>query len=321
MSDLAPLAIIGSGPAAWTAAIYAARGRLAPQVFTGQQLGGQLTTTTEVENFPGFPEGIQGPELVARMQQQAERFGTDVRMGATVESISTTDGGWNLAIDDMMTGTKSAVSFRAVIVATGASARTLGIPSEAAFFGGKGHGVTACATCDGALPAYRNQEVAVIGGGDSACEEAMFMTRFASKVYLVHRRDALRASKIMAQRVLEHPKIQPIWWSTISNYIADDQHRLTAVELEDTRNGAKRILPLRGVFLAIGHQPNTVFLASSGLKLDSQGYIEVEGGCRTNLTGIFAAGDVRDKTYRQAISAAGMGCMAAIEAERFLNGH
>jgi thioredoxin reductase (NADPH) len=313
------LAIIGSGPAGYTAAIYAARASLQPVLFTGRQAGGQLTTTTEVENFPGFPEGIQGPELMTRMEQQAARFGTGIRQGCEVTALKRIDGGFLLTVNDLYQGTTADEPYRAVIIATGASARYLGLPGEAEFFvdgPGRKHGLTACATCDGAF--YKNVPVAVVGGGDTACEEAMFLTRFASQVYLVHRRDQLRASKVMVQRTLATAKITPVWNAALGGYHTDAKNKLEAVTLVDTATKATRRLEVKGVFMAIGHQPNTGFLAGTGVRLDADGYIDVAHGCQTGVPGLFAAGDVRDHHYRQAISAAGMGCMAALEAERHL---
>ncbi len=312
------LAIIGSGPAGYTAAIYAARANLAPVLFTGRQAGGQLTTTTEVENCPGFPEGIMGPELMTRFEQQATRFGTVVRQGCEIMSVVKTDAGFELKINDLYQGTETVEIYHAVIVATGASARYLGLPGEAEFLDGTGKktGLTACATCDGAF--YKNVEVAVVGGGDTACEEANFLTKFASKVYLLHRRTELRASKVMAARALANPKITPVWNVTLGGYQTDAKGKLESVTLLDTVNGSQRPLAVKGVFMAIGHTPNTSFVKATGVKLDADGYIDVEHGCKTNIDGLFAAGDVRDHHYRQAISAAGMGCMAALEAERWL---
>ena len=313
------VAIIGSGPAGYTAAIYTGRANLTPVLFTGEQAGGQLTTTTDVENYPGFPEGIMGPELMTRFEQQATRFGTEVKMGCKVTAIKKLDKGFELSWEDMYQGTNESAEFTSVIIATGASARHLGIDGEKPFFDGSGshHGVTACATCDGALPLYRDQEVCVVGGGDTACEEAMFMTRFASKVHLIHRRDELRASKIMAERALGHEKIEPIWNSTVTEYIVDDGNKISGVKLKDTQTGEESELAVKGVFLAIGHVPNTGFVKGTGVELDDAGYIEVREGCKTDVPGLFAAGDVRDTVYRQAVTAAGMGCMAAIEVERY----
>ncbi len=313
------LAIIGSGPAGYTAAIYAARANLEPMLFTGAQAGGQLTTTTDVENFPGFPEGIMGPELMARMEQQATRFGTTVKMACTVQKVEKVDGGFRLTWEDLYQGTSESAEYQTVIVATGASARYLGLPEEKEFLTdgpNRKHGLTACATCDGAF--YKNVPVAVIGGGDTACEEASFLTKFASKVYLVHRRDELRASKIMAERVLANPKVEAVWNQGLAGYHVDDKLKMEAVTLVDTKTGDKRRLEVKGVFMAIGHTPNTAFLKGTGVKLDVNGYIDVEHGCQTSVKGLFAAGDVRDHHYRQAITAAGMGCMAALEAERYI---
>ena len=302
------LIIIGTGPAGYTAAIYAARADLSPLVFTGEQLGGQLTTTTEVENFPGFPEGIMGPDLMFNMSQQAEKFGARyayenvisvTREECTGLFVVTTSGG--------------AYKAKAVIVVTGARARYLGIEGEQSLIG---HGLTACATCDGAF--YRDVPVCVVGGGDSACEEASFLTRFASKVYLIHRRDQLRASKAMQQRVLSNPKIEPVWNSTIASYTTDEAGELAAVTLRDTVTGEERPLEVKCVFMAIGHMPNSKFLGDL-VDVDEAGFIvRTNGGTATKTPGLFAAGDVADPVYRQAVSAAGMGCWAAIEAERYL---
>jgi thioredoxin reductase (NADPH) len=316
------LAIIGSGPAGYTAAIYAARANLSPILFTGEQAGGQLTTTTEVENYPGFPEGIMGPELMTRFEQQATRFGTTVKMGCKVTKVEKIAGGFSLRWSDLYQGSEEKAEFKTVIIATGASARYLGLPQEAEFLTDgpqRKHGLTACATCDGAF--YKNVPVAVIGGGDTACEEANFLTKFASNVYLVHRRSELRASKIMADRALANPKIKPVWNKTIKTYHTDEKNKMTAITLIDTQDGSESRLDVKGVFMAIGHTPNTSFLRDTGLRFDENGYIEVEHGCHTNIPGLFAAGDVRDHRYRQAITAAGMGCMAALEAEHHLQSH
>ena len=302
------LIIIGTGPAGYTAAIYAARADLHPLVFTGGQIGGQLTTTTEVENFPGFPEGIMGPELMFNMSQQAEKHGARFAYEEVV-SIS------QEACTGLFTVTTTGGAYKseAVIIATGAKARYLGLPGESELIG---HGLTACATCDGAF--YRDVPVCVVGGGDSACEEANFLTRFASKVYLIHRRDQLRASKAMQQRVLNDPKIEPVWNSTIAAYQTDESGELCSVTLQDTVTGEQRPLDVKCVFMAIGHTPNSAFLGNL-VDVDGAGFIiRTNGGTATKTPGLFAAGDVADPVYRQAISAAGMGCWAAMEAERYL---
>ncbi len=300
--------IIGTGPAGYTAAIYAARADLAPLVFTGSQLGGQLTTTTEVENFPGFPEGIMGPDLMFNMSRQAEKFGARMAY-EDVLSVSREDCSGLFVV----TTSAGAYKAKAVIVATGATARYPGLPGEKELIG---HGLTACATCDGSF--YRDVPVCVMGGGDSACEEASFLTRFASKVYLIHRRGELRASRAMQQRVLNHPKISVLWNSAIAAYHTDEGGELASVTLRDVVTGETRPLEVKCVFMAIGHTPNSRFLGDL-VDVDSAGFIvRVNGGAATKTPGLFAAGDVADPIYRQAISAAGMGCWAAIEAERYL---
>ncbi len=304
--------IIGAGPAGYTAAIYTARANLNPLLFTGSQIGGQLTTTTEVENFPGFPEGVMGPDLMFQMQQQAEKFGTRF----AYEDVVSVTKDESTGLFTVKTGSQE-YEAKCVIVATGASARYLGIPGEKELIG---HGLTACATCDGAF--YRNVPVCVVGGGDSACEEAMFLTRFASQVYLIHRRDTLRASKIMAERTLATEKITPVWNSTITAYKTDDKGEVEAVTLKNLVDGTESDLEVKCVFMAIGHTPNTSFLSDELVDKDPSGTImRVDGMMATKTPGLFAAGDVADAHYKQAISSAGMGCSAAIEAERYLLSH
>jgi len=302
--------IIGTGCAGWTAAIYTGRANLKPLVISGEQPGGQLTTTTEVENFPGFPEGVMGPELMMRMQQQAEKFGTRVEYDL-VSSIAKQEDG------SILVKTNGGTEHRAhtVIIATGASPRYLGLPGE---MGMVGRGVTSCATCDGAF--YPDVPVAVIGGGDSACEEATFLTRFASKVYLVHRREELRASKIMADRALANPKVEPVWNSEVKEYLTDEQGDVRAILVHNRVTGEDSEVAVKCVFVAIGHDPNTSFLAGSGVSLDEDGYVVQDGhSTRSNIAGIFSAGDVSDHIYRQAITAAGNGCQAALDAERYIS--
>ncbi|MGA2246744.1 MAG: thioredoxin-disulfide reductase [Verrucomicrobiota bacterium] len=299
--------IIGSGPAGWTAALYAARAQLAPLVLTGQQPGGLLTTTTIVENFPGFPEGIDGFELMTRMQKQAERFGAKTSFGI-VESADFSQRPFTLMVD----GEK--VTAQTVIIATGASHRHLGVPGEHEL---ENKGVTYCATCDGALPIFRNQPLVVVGGGDSACEEALYLTRFGSEVFLVHRREHLRASKIMAERTLGQVRIKPIWNSLVTEVLAVAQGKVAGVKLKNLNTGAETVLPCAGVFIAIGHLPNTKIFERQ-ITTDENGFIVPRQGTMTNVAGVFVAGDCADHVYRQAITAAGSGCAAAIDAERFL---
>lgn len=301
--------IIGTGCAGYTAAIYTARANLKPILLSGTQPGGQLTTTTEVENFPGHPVGIMGPELMARMQQQAEKFGAKVEW-ASVESVEKRADGTFL----LKAGEQS-YEARTVIIATGAAPKHLGLANEKSLIG---RGLTSCATCDGAF--YRDVPVAVIGGGDSACEEAEFLTRFASKVYLIHRRGELRASKIMADRALANPKIQPVWNSGVTEYLTDEKGEMRAVKLQNLVDGGASELEVACVFVAIGHVPNSAFLGDLVDK-DENGYIlQTPGRTATKTPGLFAAGDVADHYYRQAITAAGQGCAAALEAERYLSG-
>lgn len=301
------LIIIGTGPAGYTAALYAARADLSPLVFTGEQIGGQLTTTTEIENFPGFPDGIMGPDLMFNMSQQAEKFGARY-VYENVLSVS------QEACSGLFTVTTGGGAYKAqaIIIATGATARYLGLDGEKELIG---HGLTACATCDGAF--YRDVPVCVVGGGDSACEEANFLTRFASKVYLIHRRDTLRASKAMQQRVLGNEKIEPLWNSTIAAYHTDESGEMASVTLKDTVTGEERPLEVKCVFMAIGHTPNSKFLGNL-VDVDEAGFIKTIGSTATKTPGLFAAGDVADPHYQQAISAAGMGCRAALDAERYL---
>ena len=299
--------IIGTGCAGWTAAIYTGRANLTPLVLSGTQLGGQLTTTTEVENFPGFPEGVMGPDLMGRVQQQAEKFGARVEYKKGEAMSKNDDGTFTLKTDSEEIQTKT------VIIATGAAPRYLGLENEMELVG---HGVTSCATCDGAF--YRDVPVAVVGGGDSACEEANFLTRFASKVYLIHRRDELRASKIMADRVLANEKVEPVWDSAITEYLTDDAGEVRAATLKNLKSGDESELEVKCVFVAIGHVPNSQFVGDL-VDLDDGGYIlQNAHSTGTKTPGVFAAGDVADHVYRQAITAAGQGCAAALEAERYL---
>ena len=299
--------IIGSGCAGLTAALYTARASLRPLVLTGTQPGGLLTTTTVVENYPGFPEGIDGYELMVRLQKQAERFGARVKF-ATVEAVDLSRQPFGLTVDG------EPVEAETLIIATGASHRHLGLESEHKL---ENKGVTYCATCDGALPMFRNQPLVVVGGGDSACEEAMYLTRFGSIVYLVHRRDTLRASKIMAERTLAQAKIKPIWDSVVTEVLDVSQDKVTGVRIRNVKTNAESVIDCAGVFVAIGHVPNTQ-LFKGVLDMDESGYIIPRQGAATNVPGVFVAGDCADRVYRQAITAAGLGCAAAIEAERYL---
>ena len=297
--------IVGTGCAGLTAAIYAARANLDPLVLEGREPGGQLTTTTLVENFPGFPEGIDGPQLVMNMHRQAEKFGA-VFVYGELQGFEAVDGHYRLYVDGEPVDTQS------VIIATGASAKWLGLDNECKL---KGHGLTSCATCDGAF--YRNVPVCVVGGGDTATEEAIFLTRFASVVYLIHRRDTLRATKIMAQRALNNPKIEPIWNTEIRRYLVDAKGEIEGVTLRNVETEKASTLPVKCVFVAIGHTPNTAPFKGK-IDMDPNGYLVLNRGTHTSLPGVFAAGDVADPYYRQAVTAAGKGCAAAMEAERYL---
>jgi thioredoxin reductase (NADPH) len=299
--------IIGSGCAGWTAALYTARANLQPLVLMGHQPGGLLTTTSIVENFPGFPDGIDGCELMTRMQKQAERFGAKTSYGA-VEKADFTKQPFELTVDGEL------MQAETVIIATGASHKHLDVPGEEKL---ETKGVTYCATCDGALPIFRNKPLVVVGGGDSACEEALYLTRFGSEVFLVHRRDSLRASKIMSERVREHKTIKPVWDSVVMEVLGMDKDRVTGVLLKNLKTGAESILECAGVFIAIGHTPNTKVFKGQ-VEMDANGFIIRKEGSRTSVPGVFVAGDCSDHVYRQAITAAGMGCAAAIDAERFL---
>ncbi|MEY4775212.1 MAG: NADPH-dependent thioredoxin reductase [Planctomycetota bacterium] len=309
MSEVRDVVIIGSGPAGYTAAVYTARANLKPLLFQGLQPGGQLTITTDVENYPGFPDGVHGPQMMDLFQKQAERFGTDIRF-EMVQSVDfaqrpfklTTDGGEYYA--------------RTVIISTGASARLLGLPSEKELMG---YGVSACATCDGAF--FKEKKVLIVGGGDTAMEEANYLTRFAKEVVIVHRREDFRASKIMLDRAKANPKISWQLNSAVVEVLSlPDKKRVRGVVLVDTRTGAKSEMVCDGVFIAIGHEPNSSIFKGQ-IDMDETGYIAVTKGTYTSVDGVFACGDVMDKTYRQAITAAGTGCMAAIDAERWLEAH
>ena len=297
--------IIGTGPAGYTAALYTARANLEPLVYKGPEPGGQLVTTTDVENYPGYPEGILGPEMMQDFEAQATRFGADVRYG-TVSRVDLSQRPFRVLVDE-----ETPVLANAVIIATGASAKYLGLENEKRLLG---RGVSACATCDGAF--FRGAEVAIVGGGDTAMEEALFLTRFASKVYVIHRRDELRASKIMQERAFKNEKITFVWDTVVTDVLGEDA--VEGLRLEHTKTGATSDLAVEGFFVAIGHKPNTD-LFQGWLDMDGQGYIETKAdSTHTNLEGIFACGDAQDHVYRQAVTAAGTGCMAAIDAERWL---
>ena len=308
MSDFENVIIVGSGPAGYTAALYTARANLKPLVIEGLDAGGQLMLTTAVENFPGFTDGIMGPELMAAMRAQAERFGAEFVRG-NVESVQIKTPPFHVKTSD---GT---IAARALIIATGASAKLLGVPSERILMG---HGVSTCATCDGFF--FRGRKIAVIGGGDSAMEEAVFLTRFADHVTVVHRRDTLRASKIMQDKALAHPKITFVWNTEVVDVLGALGGAVTGLQLRNLQTSAESELAVDGVFVAIGHEPNTT-LFKGQLEMDANGYLVARDGAKTSIAGVFACGDVQDHVYRQAITAAGSGCMAAIDAERYLEHH
>jgi thioredoxin reductase (NADPH) len=300
--------IIGTGCAGLTAALYTARANLNPLVLTGTMPGGLLTTTSIVENFPGFPEGIDGYELMTRMQKQAERFGARVKFG-TVESVDVSKKPFTLNVDG------EPVQAETLIIASGAGHKHLHVPGEHEL---EKKGVTYCATCDGALPMFRNKPLVVVGGGDSACEEATYLTRFGSIVYLIHRRDTLRASRIMAERTLAHEKVKPVWDSVVTEVLDQKQGKVTGVRVKNVKTGDERVIECAGVFVAIGHVPNTQ-LFKGVIDMDENGFIIPKRGSETNVPGVFVAGDCSDHVYRQAITAAGMGCAAAIDCERYLS--
>lgn len=308
-AELREIVILGTGPAGLTAALYTARANLKPLVVHGPQPGGQLTTTTLVENFPGFIEGIMGPDLMANMEQQAVRFGAEIQQRLATK-VDLSKRPFRIWFDDLE------VQAKALIISTGATGKTLKLPRESELMG---YGLSTCATCDGAF--FRDQEIVVVGGGDSACEEALFLTKFGSRVRLIHRRDQLRASRIMAERVLNHPKIEMIWDHTVVELLGDRKSGLSGAILENTKTGARQEIACAALFYGIGHTPNTSLFAGV-LDMEESGYLVTKPrSTATNIAGVFACGDVQDHVYRQAITAAGTGCMAAIEAERFLAEH
>ena len=308
--DVRNVVIIGSGPAGLTAAVYAARGNLNPLVVEGYEAGGQLTLTTMVENFPGFRDGVMGPQLMDDMREQAKRFGAEILQGA-VNTVDLSKRPFTLFLDSDRT-----IGTRTLIIATGASARMLGLKSERVLMG---HGVSTCATCDGFF--YRGKEVVVVGGGDSAIEEGTFLTKYATQVTIVHRRDSLRASKVMQDRAFKNEKIKFIWDSTVSEVLEESAGEVKGVRLKNLKAGEESVLKCDGLFIAIGHVPNTK-LFEGQLEMDAAGYLMTQhGSSKTSVDGVFAAGDVQDHVYRQAITAAGSGCMAAIDADHFLSSH
>lgn len=318
--ELRDVVIIGSGPAGLTAAVYCARANLVPLVLegelssTGDQPGGQLMLTTEVENYPGFPDGVLGPVLMAQMRAQAERFGAQLVASKATRVKLQSGGPQTIWYRDASNGEEVEVGARAVIVATGARSLMLGLPNERELLG---HGVSTCATCDGFF--FRGQQIAVIGGGDSALEEAVFLSRFAESVTVVHRRGDLRASKIMQDRALANPKVRFAWHSVVTEVLGD--LKVEGLKLRDVKSGAESVLPVTGVFIAIGHAPNTDLLREQ-VVLDPEGYVVTQSGTTaTSVDGVFAAGDLSDRRYRQAVTAAGSGCMAAIDVERWLEDH
>lgn len=320
-SNIEKLVVIGSGPAGWTACIYAARANLAPLAIIGVPAanpapvlpGGQLMLTTEVENYPGFPHGVSGPDMMALFQQQAERFGTRIA-NADVVKCDFTQRPFVLVTSEGET-----VRAHAVIIATGATANWVGLPNELRL-AMNGGGVSACAVCDGALPCYRNQPLAVVGGGDTAMEEASYLTKFASKVYVIHRRDSFRASKAMQARILDNPKAEPVWNSVVVDVLGENF--IEGVVLENLVTKQRSTLAVKGLFIAIGHSPATKFLQGTGIEFDDKGYVLLRNrSSETNIEGVFAAGDVADANYRQAVTASGMGCQSAMDAERWLAAH